>query len=186
MLTIVVPVKNPPDLALFIQANKQLLSKYPLIVIDSGKGKELAPLASTYLEKELSLWEARKLGYSQVKSPFILNLDSDVVLPEGYVEKALRILTSNENVGAVSIFFITSKHRGVLEFGASVWRTSLLKKLYDYNPQSLENNKVFQLSPNKFVIPSHGYCECLYMWEKLERTGFKLEPLPCRAVHLKS
>lgn len=173
MLTIVISVKEYRGISQkFLESNKEVLVKYPTIVIDSGGGELLKKYCFLYIRKEVPFWEARKLGYSKVKTPFILNLDADVIVPKGYVEKALEILKQQKILGAVSIFFEDEdvaglrSHKGILEFGVSLWKTELLKSLYDYR------------KPN-------SCCECIYMWRQLEKAGFRLETLPMRAKHLK-
>lgn len=171
MLTIVIPVKEQLGIASeFLEGNKEIFVKYPTIVVDSGGGESLKTYCGTYLKKHIPFWEARKLGYSIVKTPFTLNLDADIIIPKGYIEKALEIL-QQPKIGAVSTFFEDNgiglrPHWGTLQYGISLWRTELLQSLYDYQ------------KPNDF-------CECLYMWRKLEKSGFRLETIPMRAKHLK-
>lgn len=187
MLTIVIPVKNPKFLDEFVEQNRKILEKYPVVVIDAGGGERLIRIADVYVRINVpsSLWDARKLGYEAVDTPFVLNLDSDVVLPTAYIPTALKILQT-EKVGAVTMFFKDwiTRHIGVLSYGVSIWRTELLKKLYDYNPASLSKT-VIKLSPSHFVHVGFPYCECLYMWEKLLKSGYELETVCMRAKHLR-
>ena len=60
------------------------------------------------------------------------------------------------------------KPQGHLAFGTSIWRTEVLKQLYDW-----ESEKV-------------GDCECIHMWKKVHCAGLQIETLPYRAKHLKS
>lgn len=168
MLTIVIPIKNQPYLNEFIAGNKEILEKHPVVVIDSGGGEKLKGIAHIYLKKNVSLWEARRIAYRCVSEPYTLNLDSDVVVPTLYIVSALRIMEMHKNVGAVSIFYNKiNRNRGVLEYGCSIWRSKLLKELYDYVP------KVGRI------------CECVYMWNKLQRAGYLIETLCMRARHLR-
>jgi len=171
MLTVVIPIKEQKGITqAFLESNKWVFIKYHPVVIDSGGGEALKSYSRIYIKKDIPFWEARKLGYSLVKTPFTLNLDADVIVPNGYVQGGLELL-EQANIGAVSIFFEDDgaglrPHWGTLQYGISLWRTELLKRLYDYER-------------------SNGYCECVYMWRKLEQNGFRIETLPMRAKHLK-
>ena len=116
---------------------------------------------------DLSLPLARKLGISQVETKYTLNLDSDTILPDGYIEQALEILEKNQDVVAVAIDY--EKLQGHYAFGTSIWRTNILQELYDWRGYTRE-------------IP---ICECVCMWQKLRASGGVLETLPTRAKHLK-
>jgi len=88
-LTIVIPVKDPPSIDRFIRENLPILKAYRKIVVDSGGGEKLASLPNTeWIREEVPFWEARKLGYRRVNSPYILNLDADTILPVRYVLEA--------------------------------------------------------------------------------------------------
>lgn len=168
MLAIVIPVKNQQWLDEFIEGNKEILEKYPVIVVDSGGGEKLEKFAKIYIKQDVSFWEARQMGYRHVSERYILNLDSDVVITKSYIMSALAILEAFENVGAVSVFYDKiNRNRGVLEYGCSIWRTELLRELYDYVP------KVGRI------------CECVYMWNKLQNAGYLIETLCFRAKHLR-
>lgn len=182
MLEIIIPIKNPKFLNKFINGNREIFNDYPVIVIDSGGGEKLKEFASTYIQCAVSLWEARKIGYDKAVEKFVLNLDSDVIIPRHYITMALKMMIEDEKIGAISIFFEEMMHRGVLEYGASIIRTDLARKLYDYKPEIGEIRKI---SPSHYVQLNHGYCECLYMWEKIQEAGYKVETLPIRAKHLR-
>lgn len=179
MLTIVIPIRKHPFLNEFIERNKGILEKYPVIVIDSFGGEALEAYADTYIKKPIHLWSARKLGYSLVKTKYTMNLDSDVIVPTGFIEESIKILESNEKIGVVTTFLQDTNregiaHRGVLNFGISIWRTDLLLKLYDYDNMELRRK-------GRFI----NYCECLYMWERVIESNFGIEVFNERAVHLK-
>jgi hypothetical protein len=181
-LTIVTPVKSPRHLDLFIKANEWLLNPNLVIVIDSGGGEQLREYCWRYLQKDVSLWEARKLGYSQVNTKITLNLDCDVVPTLEYVKEAYETL-EEDKAEAVSIHF-DPIHTGHLEFGVSMWKTEWLKKLYDYPPKPVE--KLIKVGKQEWVVAfQSGFCECSYMWSKLLSHGGRLETLPYRAKHLK-
>jgi hypothetical protein len=108
--------------------------------------------------------EARKIGYHFVDTPYILNLDSDTILPENFIEYSLRLL-EDKNVAMVAIDY--KEPQGHYAFGASLWNTDILKKLYDY-----------------IGFKETRRCECLYMIDKLRNAGYKLETLPVRARHI--
>jgi glycosyltransferase involved in cell wall biosynthesis len=188
-LTIIIPIKNPPNLDLFIAQNKLLLqSEAHKIIVDSGGGskfqnaRDLGFLPLLYVSRNLSLWEARKFGYEHTVTLFILNLDCDVVLPFEYVQEAILNL-QNDKADAIAIQFDPVK-TGHLEFGTSIWKTPLLKKLYDYPPKPVE--KLIKVGKQEWVTAFQcGFCECTYMWSKLIASGGRLETLPYRAKHLK-
>jgi len=166
MLTIVIVVKNPQWLDGFIKGNRNYLTEIPIIVVDSGGGEKLKEFCKYYIQKDVSLWEARKIGYELAETEFVMNLDSDVIIPDGYINEALLQLARCDKIGAVSIFYDKiNRNRGVLEYGCSIWRTKLVKQLYDYKGDDL--------------------CECLYMWDKLQRAGWLIETTCMRAKHLR-
>jgi len=180
-LTIVIPVKNPPNLQGFIRGNLELLKDNNIIVVDSGDGESLEPYCQKYIKQDLLMWEARKLGYSFVETRFILNLDCDNVLPLEYVKEAHRIL-EEDKADAVAIDF--EQPQGHLGFGCSMWKTEILKNLYTYPPKPVE--KLIQVGKQEWVTAFQcGFCECSYMWSKLLSSGGRLETLPMRAKHLK-
>jgi hypothetical protein len=181
-LTIVIPVKDPPDLERFIRGNFSILDASWKVVVDSGGGQQLGRLLKTlWIQRRVPMWEARKLGYEEVESPFTLNLDADTVLPNGYVQECLSTLQNNQ-CDAVAIDYDPSQ--GHYAFGTSVWRTDLLKKLYNYPPKAVE--KLIKIGQGEWVTAfQNGFCECTYMWARLLGSGGKLEALSYRAIHLK-
>jgi hypothetical protein len=179
-LSIVLPVKNPPDIQLFIELTKPLLQLYPLIVVDSGGGEPLRPYCRYYLQQDCHFWEARRIGYGLAEAPFILNLDVDTVLPSKYVDEALKIL-EGDKAEAVAIDY--ERLQGHYAFGTSIWKTDWLMKLYDYPPKPVE--KLIKVGKQEWVTAFQcGFCECTYMWAKLLNCGGRLETLPYRAKHL--
>ena len=182
-ITIITPVKTPKNLEVFINANEWLLKPNLFMVIDSGGGGKLRGYCWRYIQKDVSLWEARKLGYAEVDTKLTLNLDCDVAPPPDYIKEAYEILEENK-ADAVSIHFHPI-YTGHLEFGVSMWKTEWLKKLYDYPPKPVE--KLIKVGKQEWVTAFQcGFCECSYMWSKLLRAGGRLETLPYyRAKHLR-
>jgi len=187
-LTIVIPIKKPPNLDLFISENRTLLqSSAHKIIIDSGGGRQfrdahgLGFLPLIYEAKDIPLWEARKFGYNHTVTPFILNIDCDVVLPLEYIEDALLHL-QNDKAEAIAIHFEPIK-TGHLEFGTSTWKANVLRKLYDYS--RVQHGEFVKIGANIWTGLSSGFCECTYMWSKLLNSGGRLETLCYRAKHLK-
>jgi cellulose synthase/poly-beta-1,6-N-acetylglucosamine synthase-like glycosyltransferase len=109
--------------------------------------------------------EARKIGYHFVDTPYILNLDVDTILPQGFIEESLKLLESSISLTMVAIDY--KNPQGHYAFGTSLWKTEILKELYDYTG-----------------FKETRRCECLYMIDKLRNAGYKLETLPFRAVHI--
>jgi hypothetical protein len=181
-LTIVIPVKASPGLDDFIKGNLSILSVTRKVVVDSGGGGPLGHLSNTvWIQREASMWEARRLGYEEVKTPFTLNLDADTILPDGYVQESLNVLRKNL-CDAVAVDY--DPPQGHYAFGTSIWRTELLKELYDYPPKAVE--KLIRVGEQEWVTAfQNGFCECTYMWARLIRSGGRLETLGCKATHLK-
>jgi len=181
-LTIVIPVKDPPDLERFIKGNFAILNATCKVVVDSGGGKQLEKLPNTlWIQKQVPMWEARKLGYKEVRTPFTLNLDADTILPEGYVQESLDLLRKGA-CDAVAIDY--DPPQGHYAFGTSIWRTDLLRKLYNYPPKTVE--KLIRVGKQEWVTAfQNGFCECAYMWARLLRSRGKLETLEYQAIHIK-
>ena len=179
-LTIVIPVKYPPDLERFIRENFKILNASWKVVVDSGGGEQLKALPNTlWIQRQVPMWEARKIGYGEVKTPFTLNLDVDTVLPEGYVQDALNLLRENL-CDAIAIDY--DPPQGHYAFGTSVWRTNLLRKLYDYPPKAVE--RLIKVGEQEWITAfQNGFCECTYIWARLIRSGGKLETLSYKAIH---
>jgi uncharacterized protein (DUF2237 family) len=183
MLTIVTPVKNPVDINSFICGNQKFFTVFPLIVVDSGGGEPLKEFAKKYMKADVPFWEARKLGYTFVETPYTLNLDADVILPDGYIQEAVKLL--GEKADAVSIFYEDVGHcQGALEFGVSIWKTKLLRYLYDFTMDKVADGRIVKVGSIAYSTLNNGWCECTYMWRKLKDAGGKLETLPYRAKHL--
>jgi hypothetical protein len=181
-LTIVIPVRAPPDLDGFIKGNFSLLSITRKVVVDSGDGEPLGHLPSTiWFQKQVPMWEARRIGYEEVRTPFTLNLDADTILPNGYVLDSLNVLRKN-SCDAVAIDY--DPPQGHYAFGTSIWRTDLLRKLYDYPPKAVE--KLIKVGEQEWITAfQNGFCECTYMWARLIRSRGRLETLGYKATHLK-
>lgn len=187
--TIVIPVKNPPDIDSFIVGNKQLFAKCSMIVVDSGGGERLSAYSDIYEKRDCSFWVARRWAYDRVKTKLTLNLDADVILPPKFLQTATALI--QEKVAAASIFYIDVGHcQGALEFGASLWRSSVLKKLYDFSFDVALPGKIVKVGEYSYAALNNGWCECTYMWRKLKDAGLKLETVDGlslnRAVHLHS
>jgi len=184
-LTIVIPVKKPPKIDVFIKDNLWLLENAETIVVDSGGGERLEQFSKIYVKKEVPFWEARKIGYGRVQTKHILNLDADVIVPKGYVEDALALLQNKAD--AVSIFYEDVNHcQGALEYGVSMWKTQVLRELYDFSMDKVMDGRIVKVGSMAYSTLHHGWCECTYMWRKLKNAGGRLETLPYyRAKHLK-
>jgi hypothetical protein len=189
MLTIITPIKirapRRKVLSEFLKANIPVFKEHHFIVIDSGGGEDFRTLADLYIAGEMTLWQARKFGYALVHTKYIMNLDCDVIVPRGYIEKALEMMEANEKIAAVSIFYNDVTHNGgILEYGVSIWRTEVVKELYDYDPQQISHETI--KIGDKYITAGYPYCECMHMWRKVLEKGMKIETLPIRALHLSS
>jgi len=161
-LNIVIPVKDKEEIVSeFIEGNRDTLSKYKIIVINTKGGEQLKQYSYIYIndiEGKYTMSKARKLGLGLVDTEYILNLDTHVILPKYYINASIILMDSNNDVGAISIDH--KKLMGHLGFGQSIWRTKLLRELYDWKEEY-----------------KNYCCECFYMWSKLYGTKYKLETI---------
>jgi hypothetical protein len=164
-LTVVTPTIHGqhPHFRVFVESMSWLFKSAKVIVVDSDDGELIKPFCYEYLKIKVPLWEARKIGILKVKTKLTLNLDDTVVITSNYVSEALKLLEMAE-VYAVAIDY--ERLIGHYGFGTSIWKTEILKQIYDWTPEK-------------------HLCECTYMWAKLLRCGGRLETLPFRAKHLK-
>jgi len=170
-ITIALPVFEEPEIvAKFIDGNKEILEKYPLIVVDRKGGLALKEYASFYRKTccptiGLPLGRSRRFLIGRVQTEFTLNLDADVLLPKNFVKKSLKKF-EDPKVAVVALDY--ENLQGHLAFGPSIWRTEILQKLYDWEFRKTKK------------------CECVYMWRKVRGAKYKIETLCMRAKHLKS
>lgn len=170
-ITIALPVFEEPEIvAKFIEANKGIIEKYPLIVIDRKGGEALKEYASFYRKTccptiGLPLGRSRKFLIGRVQTEITLNLDADVLLPKNFVKESLKKF-EDPKVAVVALDY--ENLQGHLAFGPSIWRTEILQKLYDWEFRKTRK------------------CECIYMWGKVRGAKYKIETLCMRAKHLKS
>lgn len=166
-LTVVIPTIHGrlPHFGVFVESMSWLFKSAKVIVIDSDDGELIKQFCYEYLKIRAPLCEARKIGILKVKTKFTLNLDDTAVITPNYVREALKLLETIPEVYAVAIDYeILIGHYG---FGTSIWKTDVLKKLYDWRPDK-------------------HLCECTYLWAKINKSGGRLETLPYyRAKHLK-
>ena len=133
----------------FIEGNWKLL-KRPFLHITIGPEVK-------------GFWKARKEGLKRVESEYVLNLDADTILPEDYIEEAIHLLNVNPQVYAVALDYQFPFTQGHLAFGTSVWRTEVLRRLYNFEPGD--------------------QCECIYMWNKIQ--GHLMTIKGMEAIHIK-
>lgn len=164
LVTTVIPVKETGSIMPFFAGNINLLINCLTVVIDSGGGEKFKDFATIYIARKACLAEARKLGFEKVETPYTLNLDMNNVLPFDYLKMAL-MQHRDPKVAVVAIDY--EECLGHYGFGTSLWKTGILKELYDYNEHDAGN-----------------LCECQYMWRKVLRAGFKIQTLPQRAKNL--
>jgi hypothetical protein len=170
-ITLALPVfEDPKIVAKFIDSNKEILEKYPVIVIDRKGGEALKKYASFYRKTccptiGLPLRSSRRFLIGRVQTEFTLNLDVDVLLPKDFVEESLKKF-EDPKVAVVALDY--EDPQGHLAFGPSLWRTEILQNLYDWGLWKTKK------------------CECIYMWGKVRGANYKIETLGMRAKHLKS
>ncbi len=170
-VSIVLPVfEEPTVVAKFLKHNREILHQHPLFVLDVKGGEKLKEHAVFYKKTSCPsigwpLGSSRRFLIRRVQTEFTVNLDVDVLLPTNFAQESLRKF-DDPLVAAVALDYETPQNH--LAFGPSIWRTKILQELYDWN--HWKTNK----------------CECLYMWNKLYRAGYKLGTLSVHAKHLKS
>lgn len=176
-LTILIPCSEKPEMVeASMIGNEDILTKYPLVIIDKEGGEAFVQFEQQgnydiqYFAQHSNFWFARRFGLEFIKTRYVLCLDVDTVLPPLYIEKAIEILEAHPEVGAVALNYAEPYRQDHLAFGTSVWRTDLLRSLYDW-----------RLTADQ----SFNMCECKYMWTKLENRKMKVETLPMEAIHLK-
>ena len=167
-LTIVIPVKEDPRIVEeFIKGNMKLLIGNHIIVVNRSGGEALKPFSTKWLDRISTLWGAREEGLSHVGTDFVLNLDANKILPEGYIEQAMKLFDQDSEHNIAVIAIDHEDLMGHLSFGTSIWRTNALKVLYNWTQSTSR------------------FCECTYMWSRVRKAGFRIETLNMRAIHLK-
>lgn len=173
-LTIVVPCDERPEVVVSgLVQNLELYKTYPIIVVNKRGAEPFRQLPNAHIfeQPDTPFWFARRFAYEFVKTPFTLNLDVDTVLPKNYVSNALELLkTPGVKVAAVALDYAEPYNQTHLAFGTSVWRTELLRRLYNW-----------RLTPDQ-----EKTCECLHMWTQVVNAGYEIESFPEPAKHLKT
>jgi hypothetical protein len=167
-----IPVyEHPSIIAKFLIGNKKILTNYPVMFVVKGRYQDLEELPNSTIifNNDASFWEARRIGLEDIKTKYVLNLDVDTILPEGYIERAIGWLEECPKVGIVNINYKFPHKQSHGAFGTSVMRTEDMRKLYDYSPKD---------------YPSKP-CECQYMREKVLNAGMSSVLLDMEAIHLK-
>lgn len=169
-VTIVLPVFEEPEIVeKFLNCNKEILQQHSVFVIDLKGGAKLNGKA-TFYKKTICptigwpLGSSRRFLIRRVQTEFTFNLDVDVLLPANFVEESLKKF---EDPKVVAVALNYERPQSHLAFGPSIWRTKILQKMYDWEHLKTDD------------------CECVYMWNKLRKAGYKLETLNMHAKHLK-
>ena len=164
-VSIVIPVKENPNVVRgFVSGNLDILKNYPVYVVNKEGGEILEKFYSYLKDTTLDMVAARKKGLEWVTTEFVVMLDVDTVLPKGFIDAALLVFSNHINVVVVALDY--EKSQGHYAFGASIWRTEILKDLYDIDPRK-------------------DLCECMQMWHKVQQSGFLIKTLNMRAEHLR-
>ncbi len=155
-LSVLIPVKDPePWLPKVLKRMNWIRDQNPGLI------------GEILLEREGSLLEARIRLVEKAGSLFVLNLDADSLVPEDYPRRALTLLERHPDVGAVGLDYHGSA-QGHPAFGTSVMRRDLMRRTYSRADFDLKER-----------------CECMAMWELLERLDYVVATLPLRAYHKK-
>lgn len=160
LLSIVIPVKNEevflPKLLRSIQ--KQNFSDYEVIVADAGSTDQTKEIAKSYgarIVKGGLPARGRNAGAEAARGDLLLFLDADVILPQGFFEKALNeirqrnldiasfmLFPKTQSTGAKVLFELgynipVPKLESILPFGAMgiMIKKSIHKKINGYNEE---------------------------------------------------
>lgn len=172
-LTIVIPCfESEAMVHRCVIANLDVLQRYRVIILNKTGGERFRDFIWPMLfNMGASFWFSRRFGYEFVRTEYILNLDVDTILPDGYVEKAIQIMDSDLSIGAVALDYAAPFMQSHLAFGTSIWRTVELRALYDWRMTSGQ---------------SEDLCECRYMFKKVEAMGKRVVSIDgMSAVHMK-
>lgn len=91
----------------------QTYTDYEIIIVNDGSTDEQTneilknynkPKTKVYSIVNRGLPEARNYGISKAKGQYILTLDADDLFRETFIQKAVEILDTNENIGIVSSY----------------------------------------------------------------------------------
>lgn len=144
----VVLISDEGDYSLLLKKLSQYHGKY-LISLSMAKG----------------MAQGRKEAIDRVCGIYTVIVDMDTEIPERYIEDAIALLSKDSKLACIAIDYTESQ--GHYAFGASVWKTEALKKLYDYREGT-------------------GWCECIYMYHKVLQAGYSMDTIgKYRAIHNK-
>lgn len=90
-----------------ISRNLEIIKKFPSVIIDNSKSKNLSTLINDFVnikliipDKNLGYGQANNLGISNSKTPYILIVNPDIILNENSIKKLyLSFLENIENIG---------------------------------------------------------------------------------------
>lgn len=177
-LTVLTPIKETADLTEWYRSMSWLLDQTKWLILDSGGGEAFSNVDG-YQKLDVSEWRARELLIRKIETPFVLNLDCLNVLPEAYVKEAYTLLSNN---GAEVTAIDYEESIGHYGFGTSMWKTPVLRAVYDYPPKALRLQ--LQDEDGEFHVFRYTICECIYLWNKLYNNGNKFLPLLFKAKNL--
>lgn len=156
MFSVLIPVKGKSEVLSTVRARiKEIQETYPYLI------------GEILIEREGTLSEARKALAKKACFSFVLNLDSDTLIPISYLSVIAEILKHHTGIGAISADYY-NKPQGHPAFGASVMPRPIMEHYYDWKS-----------------IGESGTCECLYMWEKLINEGYIVATVPLMVKHEK-
>ena len=166
-----------------------LASNYPnfeLIVVDDGSKDNTLAVAREYEQADARVKVltkanggqgiARNFGVEACSGKYLLFVDSDDLIGESYISKAVTELEADENVKVVTC-------RGEFFDGRTgAWH------LKDYTPKTLAKRNVFTISSmlrrddfvriGGFDTTMHNYCEDWALWINILKDGGKVVTLP--------
>ncbi|GAA4815348.1 glycosyltransferase family A protein [Litoribaculum gwangyangense] len=119
-VTVVIPCYN--DGEYIIQALNSILNQTlkpdKIIIIDDGSDIQTknilesikAESVQVIFQSNLGVCKTRNKGISLAKTDYILNLDADDFFEKTFIEKAVKILDENPNIGVVGCFYKVLKN----------------------------------------------------------------------------
>jgi hypothetical protein len=121
------------------------------------------------VDRSTPMAQARRNVIERATQPFSLILDADTRIPNQFLTEAHQKLDEGYLACTLSYYPDTQGHP---PFGASLWKTPVLKRLYDYHVYvknyKREYSHTFDEKGNdRYEITNSFQCECRYMYGKL-------------------
>jgi len=138
MLSIIIPTLNEEEyLPVLLEGiKKQNFKDYEIIVADAGSGDKTREVAATFGCRLISGGlpaKGRNLGAKAAKGDLFLFLDADVILPEGFLEKAVKEF-NKRNLDVASVLIDPQTQKKMIKFFFDYFYNYPIKKLEKFIP----------------------------------------------------